>query len=181
MGAIGVKKHTFNKADEPPLLNNVSKILQVANQNGQITNGQVDIEQIIRLQYPEILLEFKPLADDVSGELRYAEENWHMIINIKHSKTRQRFTMGHELGHYVYHRRETSQFVDTLFYRQNQLKSSIEYMADEFASLILMPEALVKSSIEKGINSVAKLASTFNVSSEAMTYRLQNLNYKINY
>lgn len=181
MGAIGIKKHTSNNAKEPTLFNNVSSILEVANQNGQIKNGEVDVEQIIRQQFDDISLEFQPLDNDVSGELKYAEGKWLMIININHSKVRQRFTMGHELGHYIYHRRENSQFVDTLFYRQNELKSSIEYMADEFAASILMPEDFIKDFIRKGINTVAKLASTFNVSNEAMTYRLQDLNYKISY
>ena len=181
MGAIGNKRHTYNIKEEPILLNGVHNILEEAKQKDLIVNNQVNIEEIIKQQYPQILLEFRPLASEISGELIKEKDTWHMIINSKHSKTRQRFTMGHELGHYVYHRRETSQFIDTLFYRQNELKSSIEYMADEFAALLLMPEDLIKSCFSKGVNNVGVLASTFGVSNEAITYRLQQLNYKISY
>lgn len=181
MGAIGKKKHTYSIKEEPTLLNSVHNILEDAKEKDLIVNNQVNIEEIIKQQYPQILLEFKPLEPGVSGELIKKGELWYMIINSNHSETRQRFTIAHELGHYVYHRRETSQFIDTLFYRQNEVKSSVEYMADEFASLILMPEDLIKSCLSKGINSVGALASTFGVSNEAMTYRLQHLNYKISY
>lgn len=181
MGAIGKKNHIYNIKEEPSLLNGVHNILEEAKQKKYIVGNQVNIEEIIKQQYPQILLEFRPLDSEISGELIKNKDAWHMIINSNHSKTRQRFTMGHELGHYVYHRRETLQFVDTLFYRQNELKSSIEYMADEFAALLLMPEELIKSCLSKGINNVGLLASTFGVSNEAMTYRLQQLNYKISY
>ena len=171
MGAIGNKKHTYNIKEEPSLLNGVHNILEEAKQKDLIANDQVNIEEIIKQQYPQILLEFRPLDSEISGELIKEKDIWHMIINSNHSTTRQRFTMGHELGHYVYHRRETSQFVDTLFYRQNELKSSIEYMADE----------LIKACLSKGVNNVGVLASTLGVSNEAITYRLQQLNYKISY
>ena len=181
MGAIGNKKHTYSIKEEPTLLNSVHNILEGAKERDLIVDNQVNIEEIIKQQYPQILLEFKPIESGISGELIKEGELWHMIINSNHSKTRQRFTMGHESGHYVYHRRETSRFIDTLFYRQNELKSSVEYMADEFAALLLMPEELIKSCLSRGVNSVGTLASTFGVSNEAMTYRLQQLNYKISY
>ena len=99
-------------------------------------------------------------------------------INKVHGKTRQRFSIAHELGHFVYHKDDENEFVDTTFFR-GMTSGNKEYTANKFASELLMPEEQVRHLIDKeNVRSVAELAARFGVSSAAMLYRVKELNYK---
>jgi Zn-dependent peptidase ImmA (M78 family) len=85
---------------------------------------------------------------------------------------RQRFTIGHELGHYVLgHSSALGVFDDRDI---SDPHSANERQANIFASEILMPEALVRTHWTKLKNNQA-MANLFVVSPEAMFYRLENL------
>lgn len=67
-------------------------------------------------------------------------------FNPTESKTRQRFTIAHELGHFELHKQDSGLFVDKefkmLFRDQNSSSGEIrkEQEANAFAAAILMPE-----------------------------------------
>lgn len=182
MGSIGKKRSLgFNIPTEPFMLNDSQAILKKAQEENLLdSRGKLDIESFIKRNYPNIELVMMPLESNVSGELMYHNGKWKMIINTKHPLTRQRFTMSHELGHYVSHRQKSNKFTDSLFYRKNENKDSIEYQADKFAAEILMPEQYVRSEIKEGILDVDELAEIFGVSGQAMLNRLKDLKYKVN-
>lgn len=135
------------------------------------------------------------LGDGISGVL--VVENGKARIGYNGDcKTRNRFTIAHELGHYFLHtNNENELFVDNVkvMYRK-QAASRIEKMqeiqANSFAAALLMPQMLLKKKIhelkddlflftdEEIIDSLSK---TFKVSSTAMTYRLINLKLIENY
>ena len=69
-------------------------------------------------------------------------------------------------------------FEDAVFFRNKQ-KSSMEYMADQFAARLLMPEDDVNELVRNGVRTVKEMASRFGVSLEAMKYRLEQLGYGI--
>jgi len=94
-------------------------------------------------------------------------------------RVRQRFTVAHELGHYVLghglsHRDTSGNF--TMSPRLN----AEERNANQFAAALLMPEGTVKALIEvRGMTSLRELASIFNVSKAAMTFRVKDLGYSV--
>ena len=130
------------------------------------------------------------LGANISGVLVIDKEQGTIGINPLESPVRQRFTIAHELGHYLLHRESESLFVDKhfkiLFRSQGQTSTEIkkEQDANAFAAAILMP----KNRLEEKINessfdltddeAVKRIAQMFDVSVMAMTYRIANLHIK---
>lgn len=134
------------------------------------------------------------LGEDVSGVLHMKEGAANIGYNPNESKLRQRFTIAHELGHYFLHREDDKIFVDNENYYQSimfrttkQLNlSNADYQrekdANAFAAALLMPQALVQKELKKysgfdlSDNSMlTDLAKKFEVSIQAMSYRIINL------
>ncbi len=128
------------------------------------------------------------LPDNLSGLLIVEGEKRVIGFHANHAPVRQRFTIAHEIGHYILHVKpnQSRLFLDRFVaYRrddeQNKGKDSEEIEANAFAAALLMPEALVRGEITKqGFDlddeeDVAELARRFNVSPMAMSYRLINL------
>jgi Zn-dependent peptidase ImmA (M78 family) len=122
-------------------------------------------------------------SDNISGVFFRKGGNLYLGVNSKHNKHRQRFTIAHEIGHFILHSHETLHYDlesadDKRFlFRADSISSLDETEANRFASELLMPENLVRGLIESGSNSINELADRFNVSPEAMRYRLINLGY----
>lgn len=143
----------------------------------------VDIAGIIRSE--GITLQKEELEDDVSGMLVIQDDRVVIGVNSRHSQRRQRFTMAHELGHYVMHSSTSRVFFDeSLLFFRNQKSSEgtkkQEIEANNFAAELLMPEPAIRQMLETPIDAfndgdVKKLASRFNVSSQALTIRLTKL------
>ena len=114
-----------------------------------------------------------------SGTFKYENDKWIIGVNQNHHKNRQKFTLAHELGHYVLHREKNINIVDTTFFRNNDT-NPIEYMANEFAAKLLMPEDKVRYLVDKQkIKNIGRLAEEFGVSASAMKYRIVSLGYKL--
>lgn len=124
-------------------------------------------------------LQFKPLADDISGWIeRKTDGRYGIVVNASHQTQRQRFTAAHELGHYIYHRELLGEGVgDNRAYRavgsskpNPMVRPVHERQANSFAANLLMPKhALV--GIPPNAD-VAALARQFGVSEAAMKIRL---------
>lgn len=131
---------------------------------------------------------------DISGAL-FREDNRVVIgVNASHAKIRKRFTVAHELGHLLLHdelvRIDHHYAVvtgDKLQLKATALRSQVsseatdprEIEANRFAAALLMPitfldEALHQRSFPLGAEMISRLASLFDVSTQAMTYRLLN-------
>jgi Zn-dependent peptidase ImmA (M78 family) len=181
MGAIGNKPKKFRSAEnyeEPELLVDLESIRKKAKDEGYVKGNRFDIECFIKDKYPNIIIKREPFSSDISGRLRMEDGVWVMSVNSLHPIVRQRYTLGHELGHYLNHRDSMKSFEDSTFFRSSQ-KSSMEYMADQFAARLLMPESDVRALLDNGVKTVKEMASKFDVSLEAMKYRLEQLGYCI--
>lgn len=181
MGAIGNKPRKFRSKecfDEPEMLVDLNSIRNKAIEEGYVNEYKFDIERFINDKYPQIIIRYEDLASDISGKLEKEDDMWVMTVNSKHPHVRQRYTLGHELGHYLNHRNSVKSFKDSVFFRSNQ-KSSMEYMADQFAARLLMPESDINTLFKSGVKTVKEMASKFDVSLEAMKYRLEQLGYGI--
>ena len=110
--------------------------------------------------------------DSFSGVLK--RERGVIGVNKKHALVRQRFTIAHELGHFVLGHSigNTDDVMDDSFDKpiHNEKEANI------FASAILMPEKWLKEEIKGRPLDLKSLASSFCVSEQALTIRLLQLN-----
>lgn len=87
---------------------------------------------------------------------------------------RQRFTVAHELGHFVLgHGTSPRDYPKSFNAGTNEPK---ERAANQFAAEILMPAETVRHVVMRGhVSSLDELAAMFGVSTLAMGYRLDNI------
>lgn len=153
-----------------------------------VTAPPVPVEQIARDLKVEIA--FRPLEGDISGILRREPDRVVVGVNSLESPARQRFTIAHELGHLRLHP-GYEVIVDKLVRINLRItpggpSATIdeEREANYFAAELLMPEQLVKKSARSLVGQqsimsrdwlVDELATQFDVSRQAMLYRLVNL------
>jgi Zn-dependent peptidase ImmA (M78 family) len=115
--------------------------------------------------------------DELSGmilkdEDRGGKSGYAVYVNGKHAPVRRRFTIAHEIGHYVLHRSLIGDGIrDDALYR-SKLSSAVEAEANRFAADLLMPWDLLNAAIDNGTNSVEELAKAFEVSRSSMSIRL---------
>jgi Zn-dependent peptidase ImmA (M78 family) len=138
------------------------------------------------IQHLGLVAQARPLAD-ASGVLVVENGRGMIGYNVNHSLVRQRFTIAHEIGHYMLHVKGKLQrlFVDKSVFQRDDDSSTgndpEEVQANKFAAALLMPEVLVRSEIRKldldldDEDDVGSLARRFNVSTAAMSIRLDNL------
>lgn len=125
---------------------------------------------------------FDELPKGVSGKIQKDEKGgYYIVANKDEPNVRQRFTIAHELGHFMYHRSLIGDGVadspayrapDENIYEKTPLEPLHERQANQFAANMLMPLAQIRE-IEKRHPSitVAELADKFNVSEDAMRIR----------
>lgn len=94
-------------------------------------------------------------------------------------RSRQKFTIGHELGHFLlpWHRQTT--FECTAEDISNRARKDWEIQANQFSAELLMPKALVKSRLhvmrDPELAHIQELSNQFEVSFEAAARRLVEL------
>jgi len=117
------------------------------------------------------------LAPGISGEIRPFGDGFVIRVNRHDPVKRQRFTVAHELAHFLLHRAEIGTGIeDDVLYRST-LSDRREHQANRLAADILMPEALLaaaqEAAEEKGIVDVALyLSDLFAVSEAAMRIKV---------
>lgn len=161
------------------------RIQQLANSLiGENPRLPIPIKDIIKGQGIKLLP--YDMEDGVSGILMIEKNNSTIGYAKGESPLRQRFTMAHELGHFMLHQ-HNDLFIDKGFrtmYRPSSNTPSKEWQeweANEFAACILMPEHLVREEIEKievdydNNDWIDDLAKKFKVSPSAMSIRITRL------
>lgn len=159
------------------------------------TQPPVSVDEVAKHLNLE-LVPSKFQSDDVCGVLAVQGTNGVIAYNSTHPRTRQRFSIAHEIGHYVMHvilgRRKAGQelYVDKtnsvgVVYFRDDKSTRGEFLqeieANAFAAALLMPKNMVVAAV--GINVIdlddesfiSELAETFGVSKMAMTYRIGRL------
>ena len=120
-----------------------------------------------------------PLPPSVSGMIqpRAGGNGYEIRINKYEVPERQRFTLAHEIAHFLLHKSDIkSGVVDNVMYR-SALTSRKEAEANRLAADIVMPAQAVRDALHAhgGVASEAtasQLASAFTVSLPAMRVRL---------
>lgn len=121
----------------------------------------------------KVVISDLPLA--VSGMLTLDQSDrktWTIKVNRHEHRNRQRFTIAHEIAHFVLHRDVIgNELVDDTFYRSG-LSEQREFEANALAAEILMPWPLIKSLMADGERDIDILAGKLQVSSAALKIRL---------
>lgn len=150
----------------------------------------INVEEIARRCGAQISRE--RFRRDLSGMLVRGDANAQSSavigVNITHHPRRQRFTIAHEIGHLQLHRgRKVT--VDSglrVDYRDDAGNPSVqdERDANAFAATLLMPGEAIRRAADPLVRAgatrsvlISDLAKTFDVSEEAMGYRLLNLGF----
>ncbi|RAU21132.1 hypothetical protein CU669_15185 [Paramagnetospirillum kuznetsovii] len=107
-----------------------------------------------------------------AGSIRNVLGDFIVTINALHPTVRQRFTLAHEIAHFIHHRdRIGDGIVDDELMRDG-LQNPLERQANKTAADILMPDDDVTAAFESGLTSLEDLARHFKVSKHAMAIRL---------
>lgn len=121
-----------------------------------------------------------PMQPKISGLIQPVEDTrsgFEIRVNKYEVPERQRFTVAHEIGHYLLHRHDIgSGVVDSIMYRST-LTSKKETEANRAAADIVMPSDAVRRELNRlgGVRVpgvVEELAAIFRVSVPAMKVRL---------
>lgn len=172
-------KYSYNYIEE--------KAEEVLNENHFFKPG-FDVKKLSKKLNVDVIA--KKLDNDVSGLFVRIDNKPIISYNISETnKSRQRFTIAHELGHYLLHSNGKPLFIDKtqkVMFR-NSASSSGEQLqereANHFAAALLMPKKLIQTEINTAPDNldspIKYLAKKFKVSEQAMTFRLANLGYDI--
>jgi len=163
------------------ILLRVNEILKM----NKVNSVPVDLEKIAKNF--DIRIVYSELENDISGFLYSKNEKPIISVNKNHPTSRKRFTIAHELGHFILNH-HGDLFIDKgrVLYRNTSSQDGIikeEREANRFAAELLMPEEmLLKELIENEIdienaNQLTELAEKFGVSTQALTIRLTNLGW----
>ena len=146
----------------------------------------IPIETIVSNQGIKLLS--YDLGEGMSGVLIIEQGEATIGYNKNEHRVRNRFTIAHELGHYMLHK-EKDLFVDKDFkimFRtipSNDVNEIHEKEANEFAASILMPEDLLRREIDlldldyTDENAVKILAKKFDVSPISMSIRISKISF----
>ena len=135
--------------------------------------------------YLGIKVDLADLGEDCSGVLVRNGDRAIIGVNRDHHLNRRRFSIAHEIAHFVLHKGDT--YIDKgyrVYFRDLESGSGTkqeEMAANAFAAALLMPakqvrDAFKQQPFELTEDDVLKmLADKFQVSTQAMTYRLMKL------
>ncbi len=139
-----------------------SKLLRLAEVNEAPTSESV-ITALPRLEVARV-----PLAD--SGSSQWVDGKWLISVNAYEGYVRNRFTLFHEFKHILDH-----PFIDRIYPTLVAMthEQRRERVADYFAACTLAPKRILKRVWGQGVHDVHELAHLFQMSPQAMNYRLQ--------
>jgi Zn-dependent peptidase ImmA (M78 family) len=140
-------------------------------QSADIEEAPVPVEQLAR-DCGALVVRLQ-MSDGLSGLVFEYDGGAVIAINSRHHENRQRFSLAHELGHYLLDHHDRFH-IDVGDVDMPGYDWHVERTANEFAAELLMPPSLVHDEHAKNPDTYA-LANHFKVSELAMGYRLVNL------
>lgn len=160
----------------------------------EVTKPPIPVEEIC--ENLDLLVVYEALPNDTSSVLiRHPDGRRVIGVNARHAPRRRRFSLAHELGHAFLHFPEeppaddeavVSRPLEVLFRNgvAGQGTNAVEVEANAFAAALLMPEDFVVSRLRRLWqqdpsrrldDAIEDLADDFDVSAQAMRFRLVNL------
>jgi IrrE N-terminal-like domain len=117
------------------------------------------------------------LPPDVSGRIirgGSSASGYHIDVNATHSANRKRFTLAHEIAHFLLHRDLIGDGIDDNALYRSRLSDDFEVEANKLAARMLMPAPVVRN-VYRAVRSLVGLTGAFQVSEDAMRIRLKEL------
>ena len=121
------------------------------------------------------------LDTGISGQIKREGDSYVIRVNRYEARERQRFTIAHELSHFLLHRNiidgSPDGIKDNVLYRSG-ISEQVEIEANRLAAEIVMPKARVKKVLREDFGGIVTeatiegLATRFQVSKAAMEIRL---------
>jgi Zn-dependent peptidase ImmA (M78 family) len=154
-------------------------------QESGILQAPVDVEKIARSL--NIAIKRTPSEDDISGFLLVQANDQVVIgVNMLHHPNRQRFTIAHEIGHFMLHEIDEVHVDRAVVKLRDQRSSSGSHIdeveANRFAAELLMPTEFLEDDLDKFFlvdlhddRRMMQLAKRYQVSVQAMTNRVVSL------
>jgi Zn-dependent peptidase ImmA (M78 family)/DNA-binding XRE family transcriptional regulator len=137
----------------------------------RVKGPPVDVRAVAELC--GVLVLSRKLPEPLSGMILELEHGAVIGVNAMHAQVRQRFSIGHELGHHLL--RHADRFhIDIDDGAPPGQDYASERAANEFSAELLMPRRFVAPAFDHHPNP-SLLARKFDVSELAMGYRLVNL------
>lgn len=139
----------------------------------RITQAPIDVNKIAALL--DFVVIPYPFPDKRRGMIHIEDGVKAIGVNNTHPLSLQRYTVAHELGHFVNgHEHAKNEFIeDETRYYNHQFQQERE--SDLFASELLMPkDFLIISLSENGLD-IQKLIGIYQVSKRALWIRLNSL------
>lgn len=131
-----------------------------------------------------VAIKVSSMGTGISGQISREDNQYVIRVNRNEARERQRFTIAHELAHYLLHRNiidsSPEGITDTVLYRSGK-PEQIEFEANRLAAEIVMPMSLVERELQASFGGVVteatieSLASRFEVSKAAMEIKLSTL------
>lgn len=155
------------------------KVTSFREQNGLNSNGAIHLKSLlIKLN---VITIFKPLRNNFSGMAIKTDNFNFVLLNSNQTIGKQHFTLAHELFHLFAQENFSTMICNVGLFNS---KNKIEYQADQFAALLLMPEEGILSLIPDEefkkdnlkISTIVKIEQFFSVSRTALLIRLKELN-----
>lgn len=112
----------------------------------------------------------KLLREDESGRIVCVSNTIRIIVNDRHPIQRRRYTIAHELGHYLLGHLGTD--VSQLNRRRQSIKSDEEIEADTFAARLLAPACVLWA---LDLHTADEIAGLCNMSVQAASYRAERM------
>ena len=118
-------------------------------------------------------VDFGQQSKNLSGLIKKEEDGkLNIYVNRNHHVYRRRFTIAHEIAHFILHKDEIGDgVIDDALYRSG-LTNVIESQVNSLAADILMPLRLIDIELNKGVADIEKLADIFDVSKSSMSIRI---------
>lgn len=172
-----------------PLRPRYSRIRRIAADlldNHSIKPGPVPVEDLAKASGVQVV--YRNFNNEISGALVRRGTSAIIAVAAEQPHVRQRFTIAHELGHFLLHPTDGEEVhVDKHFRVQFRSPTSStaedvgEIEANAFAAALLMPEEWILRETRQVTfdfddpEAVRELAERYDVSTQAMTFRLTNL------
>jgi Zn-dependent peptidase ImmA (M78 family) len=155
----------------------------------QINGAPVPVDRVATNE--GVLVIEHALHGDVSGALISSNGVSAIAVNSAHHQKRRRFTIAHELAHYLLGHKGDQDHVDWKFTvlrrdgKSSEANNVQEIEANAFAANLLMPKEFLfedlrlkagsNGEVDLSTHQLTALARKYQVSETAMTYRLTNL------
>ncbi|HBC8029313.1 TPA: ImmA/IrrE family metallo-endopeptidase [Staphylococcus aureus] len=183
----GILKVDYKEVLDEDIYSLLEPYIKEKGENLYITaeNFAIDLYKVANIL--GLTLSPKYLADDISGYL----ENDIIYFNKNHSENRQRFTIAHEIGHFLFKHQDKVKFRKAKStYTKDELYE--EKLANNFSANLIMPQKQMKALVVKFYNNneislssglsysekeelIEFISRTVHVSKIATSYRLFNL------